>query len=214
MADIFDEVTDELRQDQLKGLWKKYNKFIFITIIFVGLFIGAFKFYEYRKNKISIENVNLFLNSLDDIKNNKLEEAEEKLLKIKTQADAGLTTLSLFALADISKKREDEERMQEFYNLIINNEEIDSFHKNLAIFYSTKNSNKLSASEKIKRLEPILTSPNELQTVGAELEVLYLLNDQKKVLAMQKLENLMKQKNLNLNQRNRLDIIKEIYKDQ
>ena len=85
---------------------------------------------------------------------------------------------------------------------------------NLAIFYSTKNSNKLSASEKIKRLEPILTSPNELQTVGAELEVLYLLNDQKKVLAMQKLENLMKQKNLNLNQRNRLDIIKEIYKDQ
>ena len=44
----------------------------------------------------------------------------------------------LFALADISKKRKDEERMQEFYNLIINNEEIDSFHKNLAILYSTK----------------------------------------------------------------------------
>ena len=34
MADIFDEVTDELRQDQLKGLWRKYNRFIFFTINF------------------------------------------------------------------------------------------------------------------------------------------------------------------------------------
>ena len=52
-----------------------------------------------------MENVNLFLNSLDDVKNNKLREAEEKLLKIKTNSDIGLITLSLFALADISKKR-------------------------------------------------------------------------------------------------------------
>ncbi len=213
MADIFDEVTEELRQDQLKNLWKKYNKFIFIVITFVILFIGAFKFFEYRNNKIAIENVNLFLNSLDDVKNKKLKEAELKLLKIKSQGDTGLITLSLFALADISKKREDEKKMQEFYDLIINNDEIDTFYKNLAIFYSTKNSTELSLSDKIKKLEPILTSPNELQSIGSELEILYLFNEQKKVLATRKLENLMKQKNLNINQRNRLDIIKEIYKD-
>ena len=76
MADIFDEVTEELRQDQLKNLWKKYNRFIFIVIFFVALFIGAFKFYEYRNNMISVENV-IFLN-FDDVKNNKL----EKLRKI------------------------------------------------------------------------------------------------------------------------------------
>ena len=139
MADIFDEVTDELRQDQLKFLWRKYNRYILFAIIIVILFTCAFKFYEYRENKISIENSNLFLNSLDDIKNNKLREAELKLLKIKTNSDIGLTTLSLFALADISKKRKDEKGMQEFYNLIINNKDIDSFYKNLAIFYSTKN---------------------------------------------------------------------------
>ncbi len=213
MADIFDEVTEELRQDQLKKIWKKYNKY-FITIIFlIVIIIGSFKFYEYRKNEVSIENANLLLNALEDIKKNQLKDAEIKFLKIKDQADIGYLTLSLFSLADISKKMEDEKGMQEYYNLIINNKKIDNFYKNLAIFYSLNNSTNLNYSEKIKKLEPILTSPNKLQSIGSELEILFLLNGQQNDLALKKLDSLMKQKNINVNQRNRLGVIKEIYEN-
>ena len=44
MADIFDEVSEELKQDQLIKIWKKYSKLI-ITIIFLNeslFFIIAF----------------------------------------------------------------------------------------------------------------------------------------------------------------------------
>ena len=35
MADIFDEVSEELKHDQLIKTWKKYSKFIIITILFI-----------------------------------------------------------------------------------------------------------------------------------------------------------------------------------
>ena len=34
MADIFDEVSEELKQDQLIKLWKKHSKLIIILILF------------------------------------------------------------------------------------------------------------------------------------------------------------------------------------
>ena len=213
MADIFDEVTEELRQDQLKTIWKRYNKIVFIILLVVVLGVGLFKYYEYRKNQISIENANLFFNALEDVKNKKFEEAESKFLKIKSNSDIGYYTLSLFALADISEKKQDEKRMQDFYDLIIENQEIDDFYKNLAIFYSTKNSTKLNYAEKLKKLEPILTSPNKLQAIASELEILYLFNNKQNILALKKLDLLMKQKNINVNQINRLNIIKEIYEN-
>ena len=33
MADIFDEVSEDLRQDQMLQIWKKYRKFIIGFII-------------------------------------------------------------------------------------------------------------------------------------------------------------------------------------
>ena len=35
MADIFDEVSEELRQDQIKNIWKKYQKFIYLIVFII-----------------------------------------------------------------------------------------------------------------------------------------------------------------------------------
>ena len=81
------EVTEELRQDQLKTIWKKYNKVVFVVLLIVVFIIGSFKYYEYYKNQISIKNANLFFNALEDLQNNKLNESESKFLKIKSESE-------------------------------------------------------------------------------------------------------------------------------
>ena len=43
MADIFDEVSEELKQDQLIQFWKKYSKLI---ITFILLIILSVVFYQ------------------------------------------------------------------------------------------------------------------------------------------------------------------------
>ena len=43
MADIFDEVSEELKQDQLIQIWKRYSKLI---ITFIFLIIISLVFYQ------------------------------------------------------------------------------------------------------------------------------------------------------------------------
>ena len=48
MADIFDEVTDELRQDLLE-IFKKISKYLIISIALVILVVCAYKILEYNE---------------------------------------------------------------------------------------------------------------------------------------------------------------------
>ena len=45
MADIFDEVSEELKQDQLIKLWKKYSKLIIISILFIIISLVSYQAY-------------------------------------------------------------------------------------------------------------------------------------------------------------------------
>ena len=45
MADIFDEVSEELKQDQLIQLWKKYSKFIITFFIILVLSVLTYQAY-------------------------------------------------------------------------------------------------------------------------------------------------------------------------
>ena len=50
MADIFDEVSEELRQDQIKNLWKKYQKFIYLIFFIILLSGQHFVSLHFRKD--------------------------------------------------------------------------------------------------------------------------------------------------------------------
>ena len=102
MADIFDEVTEELRQDQLKQFWKKYQKLIFGILLAVLLTVGLYQGYVYFKNKKIQENSNLFISALSALEKKNFTEAENLFLKLNDENQSGYYMLSRFALADIS----------------------------------------------------------------------------------------------------------------
>ena len=212
MADIFDEVSEELRQDQLKKIWQKYNKFIFLIIFILFLSVGGFKFYESWKKKNDLNNSNLFYMALSNLEEKKYEKAESQLKKLTLENGTKFKILSLFALADLSKKMNDLNSMENYYQLIIEEKNFDVFYQNLAVILLTQNSKKMSNKEKIKKLESILTSPSLLQPLASELEIIYLFNANKNDEAIKKLDNLLNRSNLDQSQKNRLNIIKEIYK--
>ena len=45
MADIFDEVSEELKQDQLIKTWKKYSKLIITLILLIIISLVSYKAY-------------------------------------------------------------------------------------------------------------------------------------------------------------------------
>ena len=54
MADIFDEVSEDLRKDQYKQIWLKYKKIIISFIFIFVVSISAFKYIEYYQEKKKI----------------------------------------------------------------------------------------------------------------------------------------------------------------
>ena len=63
----------------------------------------------------------------------------------------------------------------------------------------------------MRKLQPIITSPNKLQSFAAEIEILYLFESNKKKIAIKKLNDLINRSDIQNNQKNRLNIIKEIF---
>ena len=56
MADIFDEVSEDLRQDQILKVWKKYSKFIigFISLIIISV-IGFQGYNSLKKSQLEVK---------------------------------------------------------------------------------------------------------------------------------------------------------------
>ena len=51
MADIFDEVSEDLRKDQYKQIWSKYKKYIISFIVIFIASISVFKLIKFYQEK-------------------------------------------------------------------------------------------------------------------------------------------------------------------
>ena len=211
MADIFDEVSEDLRKDQYKQIWLKYKKFIISFIFIFVVSISAFKYIEYYQGKKRLEIAALYFDGVQEIENKNLEKAEVIFKKIIENADLGYTVLSYFKLANIYFNKKDFQSMESNYDKIIGLKNINKAYKEFALILKITNSPNITKDKKIKLLKPFLTSPSKFQPIASELEILYLIENKKMKTAENKLEELLKQKNISNNQINRLSIIDEIY---
>ena len=211
MADIFDEVSEDLRKDQYKQICLKYKKFIISFILIFVVSISAFKYIEYYQEKKRMEIAALYFDGIQEIENKNLEKAEVIFKKIIENADIGYTVLSYFKLANINFNKKDFQSMESNYDKIISLENINKAYKEFALILKITNSPNITNDKKVKFLKPFLTSPSEFQPIASELEILYLIENKKMKTAEKKLEELLKQKNISNNQKNRLIIIDEIY---
>ena len=211
MADIFDEVSEDLRKDQYKQIWLKYKKIIISLVSIFVLSVIAFKYIQHYQEKKKIEVATLYFNGLNEIKNKNYDKAEDIFKEIIKSADLGYTVLSHFKLASIYLNKKDFQSMERNYNKIINLDKINKSYKEYALFLKITNSPNINNNKKIALLKPILTSPGEFQPIASELEILYLIENKKLENAKNKLEKLLKQKNISNNQKNRLNTINEIY---
>ena len=211
MADIFDEVSEDLRKDQYKQIWLKYKKFFISFICIFILSLITFKYIEYYQEKNKIRIATLYFDGVQEIKNQNFEKAEIIFKKIIDDDDFGYNLLSYFKLASISLNKKDFKTMERYYDKIISLDNINKAYKDYALILKITNSPNITNDEKIISLKPFLTSPSEFQPIASELEILYLIEIKKKDIAKNKLESLLKQKNISNNQKNRLRTINEIY---
>ena len=99
------------------------------------------------------------------------------------------------------------------YQTIYNDESIDIYYRNLSRILSVLKDNKSSFDQQKLLLEPILNSPSKLQILASELEVMLLIKFDKIKEAKSALNILLKRSDISFEQRNRLELINKIYKN-
>lgn len=94
MSEIFDEVDEEVRREQLKKLWDKYSIYIIAAAILIVAAVGGWRGYQYLEAKKAAEAGAAFDAAVDLSEQNKHAEAEAAFGKLETTASSGYRMLA------------------------------------------------------------------------------------------------------------------------
>jgi hypothetical protein len=94
VADIFQEVDEEVRRERLQKLWERYGNFIIAGCILIIVGVGAWRGYEWWQNKKAGESGVAFEDAVMLAQAGKHQEAEAAFTKLASDGTAGYRTLS------------------------------------------------------------------------------------------------------------------------
>ena len=212
MADIFDEVSEELKQDRLIQIWKKYSKYIISFLFITIISIFSYQLFIYWDKKKLEGNSQQFFNAIDKLENKKYEESSRIFFKSSNEDNEGYRVLSLFGLAETNYKSGNINEMILNYKNIFEDTNVDLYYRDLSRLLSVMKDNVSTFDQQINILKPILNSPSKLQLLAAELEVMLHIKFENINEALVKLNNLLIRPDISLEQKSRLELIHKIYK--
>ena len=211
MADIFDEVSEELKQDRLIQIWKKFSKYIISFFVITILSILSYQlFLNWSEKKLEASSQQFFT-ALEKLENKKYEESFNIFLKSSNEQNEGYRVMSLFGLAETNYKIGKIREMALNYKNIYEDVNIGLYYRNLSRLLSVMKDNISSFEQQINILKPILNSPSKLQLLAAELEVILHIRSDNLNEAKTKLKSLLKRADISFEQKSRLELINKIY---
>lgn len=99
MSEIFDEVNEELRREQLRRIWERYSGLIVGAAVLVVVAVGGWRGYEFWQAEQSAKAGTAFEAAVTLAEANKTAEAEAAFAKIGTEGAGGYRLLARFRAA-------------------------------------------------------------------------------------------------------------------
>jgi hypothetical protein len=94
VSELFDEVDEEVRREQLKKLWDKYSLFIIAAAILIVAAVGGYRFYQYTEAQKAAEAGEAFTKAAELSEQNKHAEAETAFANLAAKAPSGYRMLA------------------------------------------------------------------------------------------------------------------------
>ena len=94
MSEIFDEVNEDVRRDQLKKLWDQYSIYIIAGALLIIASVGGWRGYQYLESKKAAEAGAAFDKAVELSEASKHTEAEAAFADLAAKAPAGYRVLA------------------------------------------------------------------------------------------------------------------------
>jgi hypothetical protein len=125
MSDIMDEVSDDLRRQQLEQFWKENGAWIVGGVILAVIFTAGLSWWRehtYQRNMEQTAQLVEIMNGAD----------VDKLTSFAEKTDKNHAVIARFAAAAVYAKRNDADKAIAIYNSIENTTGVDSTYRDLA----------------------------------------------------------------------------------
>src|SRR5215216_2555488 len=99
VSELFDEVNEEVRRDQLKKLWDRYSIYIIAGALLIIASVGGWRGYQYLEAKKAAEAGAAFDRAVELSEANKHTEAEAALADIVAKETFGYRVLARLRMA-------------------------------------------------------------------------------------------------------------------
>jgi len=105
VSELFDEVDEEVRREQLKKLWDRYSIYIIAAALLIIAAVGGWRAYQYLEARKAAEAGAAFDAAIELSEQNKHAEAEAAFNKLATSAPSGYRMLAkLRAAAEVATR--------------------------------------------------------------------------------------------------------------
>jgi len=94
VSELFNEVDEEVRRDQLKKLWDRYSVYIVAGLLLIIASVGGWRGYQYLETKKALEAGAAFDKAAELSEANKHAEAEAAFADLAAKAPAGYRVLA------------------------------------------------------------------------------------------------------------------------
>jgi hypothetical protein len=94
VSDIFQEVDEEVRREQLKKLWQRYGNYFIAACVLIVAGVGAWRGYEWWEAKRAAESGTAFEQAISLAEAGKPQEAEAAFAKLASDGTASYRVLS------------------------------------------------------------------------------------------------------------------------
>lgn len=106
MSELFDEVDEDVRRDQLKKLWDQYSIYIVAGAFLIIAAVGGWRGYQYLEAKKAAEAGAAFDKASELSEQNKHSEAETAFAELAAKAPSGYRTLARLRVAAEAASRD------------------------------------------------------------------------------------------------------------
>ena len=106
MSELFNEVDEEVRRDQLKKLWDRYSLLIIAGMILIVAAVGGWRGYQYVEDRKAAEAGVAFDKAVELSEANKHAEAETAFADLAAKAPSGYRVLSRLRMATEAASRD------------------------------------------------------------------------------------------------------------
>ena len=134
MANIFNEVDEDIRKERYKKLWSRYGKYL---IGFIILIVLIFSINQYLVSKNISDNkklLDIYFAAAENIEKSQFQLANESLNKIYNSKNTTLAAFSAFKLSESYFMNNDNINATTVLENIFNNNSLETIYRELALY--------------------------------------------------------------------------------